>query len=156
MTAPNYCVLDGTTGVSPARPDVLCEAMGGLQYQNSVTHPPLQNQHVFAEDFKQHSMLIERLCRMMPVLVVEFEYETGAVTVVRVLSAVDAVTIADIAVATVGGTHFDVSWASGSLPTKTRSAISGGHQVVQSGSLVSVYPTVGLPEIFYVVEIFGE
>jgi hypothetical protein len=163
MTAPSYCVLDGTTGVAPARPDALCEAMGGLQFQDDVENPPRTHEHISSKDFMQQSMLIERLCRMMPVLVVEFTATTGDITAKNIVSAVDSLTAANVTVDWAGGeTYLVVSWPASSLPAKTREPIatprtnaSARAACVQLSNSVSVTQAeIGAGS--YVVEIFGE
>lgn len=173
MTAPNYCVLEGdpTNAIAPRRPDVLCEDMGGLQFQDSATFPPRPNEHVSAKDFKQVEMLVQRLCRMMPVLVVEVTGTGTSHTLLSVTSAVDSLTAANVTITHGPDGVFAIAWPSGKLPAKTRKPHA--YTTDTASTTVSIFPAqtansvivatvssaTGVPGNFtttYAIEIFGE
>lgn len=122
MTAPNYCVLEGdpVNGISPRRPDALCEDMGGLQFQDDPNDPPRPNEHLAAADFKQVEMLVQRLAKMSPMMTIEFSVSGTTVTVTRVVCVRASVTTSSITATYVSGGHYTFAWASGTLPAATR------------------------------------
>jgi hypothetical protein len=119
----------------------------------------------------QQSMLIQRLCRMMPVLVVEFRADDSVPPVISaktVISAVDSVTSSSVTV-TNSTDGFLISWAAGMLPTANRrpracvdasttGATSTAVSAMQGAHSVEIFPAAGARTDGggYTVEIFGE
>jgi hypothetical protein len=122
MTAPDFCVLDGSAagGVVPRRPDGACEDMGGLAFQDDLEDPPNPNEQVSAKDFKQHSTLIQRLCRMMPVLVVEFIADSTP-TVSSIVCGNDRLVAGDISITYTGTGSYTIAIPPSTLPSTNRS-----------------------------------
>jgi hypothetical protein len=122
MTAPDFCVLDGNPagGIVPRRPDGACEDMGGLAFQDDLEYTPNPNEEASAKDFKQHSTLIQRLCRMMPMVVVEFVADSTP-TVASFVCGNDRLVAGDILISYTGTGRYTITLPSSTLPSANRS-----------------------------------
>lgn len=129
MTAPNHCVLDGTVGIAPRRPDSNCEDMGGLQFQDMAGEVPRPNEHLSAKDFKQVEMLLQRAWRMLPTLSFDIHVANamGTISPSVISTANDNLIAGDIDVAPTGTTgEYVVTLPGGAaaLPAATRSPVA--------------------------------
>lgn len=69
MTAPAYNILDGDGGANqPRLPAEDCEDMGGLYFEDSVTHPPRSHEQMSALDFMQVERLVQRIMQTAPLV----------------------------------------------------------------------------------------
>lgn len=173
MTAPNHCVLEGTVGIAPRRPDSACEDMGGLQFQDAVGPDvsPNPNEHLSARDYKQVEMLLQRTLRMVPLLTVEVTATGSTHTLLSVTSAVDTLNSSNVTVTHNATGIFTIAWPASSLPPKTRGPHA--YSTSSSSTVDSAYPQQGTNSVVvttslhmtgattnfvttYAVDIYGE
>lgn len=125
MTSPVYPVFEGDGGVNaPKRPTADVD-LGGLSFVDSVKYPPKDRERLSATDYMQATMSLERVARMIPVLIVEGGLETGGPGIDAVVSVNDALTTGNISVTENSSGVYTVSIPSGKLPT------SSGRPVVE-------------------------
>jgi hypothetical protein len=119
MTSPVYPVFEGDGGGNaPKRPTASVD-LGGLLFTDNIKYPPKDREDLSSTDFMQATMTLERVARMIPVLIVDATLATGAPTVDYVTCVSDAVTTANVTITEIGTGQFRVTVPSGKLPTAT-------------------------------------
>jgi hypothetical protein len=119
MTSPVYPVFEGDGGGNaPKRPTASVD-LGGLLFTDNIKYPPKDREDLSSTDFMQATMTLERVARMIPVLIVDATLETGSSTIDSVTCVSDAVTTSNVTIAELGTGNFRITIPSGKLPTAT-------------------------------------
>lgn len=146
MTSPVYPVFEGDGGVNaPKRPTADVD-LGGLSFIDSVKYPPKDRERLSATDYMQATMSLERVARMIPVLIVDATLVTSPSAMpLYVLSVNDALTTANVTISETGTGAYRVTIPSGKLPTAAASPeatiIGNGSGVCMAGITASTATT---------------
>lgn len=118
MTSPVYPVYEGDGGVNaPKRPTADVD-LGGLGFVDSVKYPPKDRERLSATDYMQVTMSLERIARMTPVLVADFDIEVGLTgNPDYVVCVNDTVTTASVTLSETSSGHYRVTIPAGKIPT---------------------------------------
>lgn len=118
MTSPVYPVYEGDGGLNaPKRPTASVD-LGGLDFVDSVKYPPKDRERLSATDYMQTTMSLERIARMVPVLIVDVLVDdVPDLTVVNVVSTNDALTTANVTPSRLSLGKYRITIPSGKLPT---------------------------------------
>jgi len=136
MTSPAYPVFEGDGGANtPKRPTASVD-LGGLDFVDSVKNPPKDRERLAASDYMQATMSLERVARMLPVLIADVTGETGTPSTDTVISVNDALTTVNVVTTEIGTGKYRVTYPTGKLPTANCSPVA---QVIKSsGAIASV------------------
>jgi hypothetical protein len=119
MTSPTYNAFVGSGAIGPARPTAEGH-FGGLQFQDNPSRPPKDRERISSTDYMGAEMALECVCRMVPVLTVDFTPHETTPVVNYVTSTNSALTTATVTITRISVGVFDIGWTSGSLPPRTR------------------------------------
>jgi hypothetical protein len=134
MTSPVYPVFEGDGGGhAPKRPTASVD-LGGLLFTDNIKYPPKDREQLSSTDYMQATMTLERVARMIPVLIVDLLLDDAPdLAIVGVVSVNDALTTANVTVSKTATGRYRVSVPSGKLPTS-----SGRPTVEMAGSASGV------------------
>lgn len=145
-----FPVFEGDGGSNlPRYPTV--NDMGGLQFEDDPQYRPKENKRLRAENYMQLIMAAERVCRMVPVLVVEFApgytgYTPATPAIISVTSVIDAITIDTVSISRGSVGLYRIFYPQNTLPPKRQLAQAWGAEsnslgsyAVQANGYVDVY-----------------
>lgn len=147
--------------------------MGGLQFEDDPQYRPQEGKRPRAENYMQLIMAADRVCRMIPTLVVEFMpgASPDVPTIITVTSVIDAITFDTVSISRGGVGIYRIFYPQNALPPKRQmaqisyvgsTAISRGALVNQASGYtdVTLYDNLGNatdnPLFMFKLRLFGE
>lgn len=133
-----FPVFEGDGGTNlPRYPTV--NDMGGLQFEDDPKYPPREGKRLRAENYMQLIMAADRVCRMIPPLVIEFApgytgYTPTEPAIISVTSVIDAITIDTVSVSRVSVGLYRILYPQNTLPPKRQLAQAWGCESDSLGS----------------------
>lgn len=139
---------DGATNL-PRYPTV--NDMGGLQFEDDPKYKPRVGKRTSAENYMQLIMATDRVCRMVPTLVIEFApgftgYTPSEPAIISVTSVIDAITMNTVSISRSGVGIYRIFYPQNKLPPKRQLAQvwgcesnSLGSYAVQANGYVDVH-----------------
>lgn len=123
-------------GTTPPRRPTLAD-FGGREFESVLRYLPNDKRRVPLNGYLQAAMAIDRVCRSIPLLSVDFQTAAypGTGTILFVNSVVDGLTSSTITLTQAATGRFRIAWPAGTLPAKVH--------LTDSSHIGSLHPSFG-------------